>query len=1017
MARRSLITISGSMAYREEKNGAKKDIVISGYENGMMPSPHKGIAMIKNANLSTETGEVIPSFPRVQQSMTDTSATGTLTFLDSSHVNLSIPNANSYFKGQWITVTNSSHAGELPNGTYYVPFSTGSGYELYNYYNVSQTASPVSVDVLVVGAGGGGGGNALVGSNTVSPGGGGAGQVLSISADPIKIGTYPVVVGTGGAGGTTTSSPGGNGTSSSFNSHIGEGGGGGGAKSHQNGATGGSGGGAEGDSSTTGFSAGTGGSSGGGTNENAGGNGAGRTDGAGGNSAGGGGGGADAAGTAGTVSGVNSTGGNGGAGISSSITGSAVTYGGGGAGDAQVSTGVATPGTGGVGGGGNVGVAGTDGLGGGGGARANGGKGVVIISYTTGACTATGGTITTSGGKTIHTFTSDGNFQVTAIPLTPAPTQQVTGFTTGLTATIQLTAPMGKPISKATETYYRNGTPYNRYYILDSTNIVHVYDTYYDTIYSSTDNCAWFIPDYKTNWCTQADSISVISGFLCASTTTGMFGKSVAMLGGTNTQNTTWTQFDSFNLWQGGSQSNPHFTYVGHQGYMYITDGNYVVSVFPDCTIADSASPIACTQDNVQSQCSWVVGGGSTEGIPTVISGTNIATSDGKRLPAVFFSAGTLPDSITAGTVYYVSGNANLFEVFSASTGGSALDLSTGAAGTQYFNTFYPVASASGYAGSTPTYVLSGQRCTLPSFEIAQTMTEIGNYIILGCQGNAIYPWDQVSNLPSVPIYLPEANVVNILTVNQMAYLFAGNKGNIYITDGSVASLVCKVPDYAAGIPGTPNSYIEPFFVWGDSAYIRGKIYFSLLDQTATKVGNCGGIWSFTPTQNFYIGQDIGLGMHIENINSYNTYSGYTTIILPKVDQEAIAPQFWTGWESDITSPVYGIDTTGTTLSSSFTTILETDFIPIGTQLQKFTPEQIEQKFATALASTDTVTVNYRQDLTAAWASCGTPVVDPSKLSTYFISPTQQIQWLQLQVVITPTTSGNFPRFTEQRIR
>jgi hypothetical protein len=40
--------------------------------------------------------------------------------------------------------------------------------------------------------------------------------------------------------------------------------------------------------------------------------------------------------------------------------------------------------------------------------------GVVIVSYLTGSMTATGGTITTSGGNTIHTFTANGTFTRTA---------------------------------------------------------------------------------------------------------------------------------------------------------------------------------------------------------------------------------------------------------------------------------------------------------------------------------------------------------------------------------------------------------------------------------------------------------------------------------------------------------------------------------------------------------------------------------------------------------------------------
>lgn len=41
-----------------------------------------------------------------------------------------------------------------------------------------------------------------------------------------------------------------------------------------------------------------------------------------------------------------------------------------------------------------------------------GGSGVVIVSYPTGSVSATGGTITTSGGNTIHTFTSNGTFTI-----------------------------------------------------------------------------------------------------------------------------------------------------------------------------------------------------------------------------------------------------------------------------------------------------------------------------------------------------------------------------------------------------------------------------------------------------------------------------------------------------------------------------------------------------------------------------------------------------------------------------
>lgn len=133
------------------------------------------------------------------------------------------------------------------------------------------------------------------------------------------------------------------------------------------------------------------------------------------NSAGGGGGGASgAAGAAGNYN----TGGNGGNGVANSITGVSTYYGGGGGGGSYYTRGIGGlggggQGDGGTGGGGSGGTAGTANTGGGGGGCfCGGGSGVVIISYPTGSMTATGGTITTSGGNTIHTFTTSGTFVV-----------------------------------------------------------------------------------------------------------------------------------------------------------------------------------------------------------------------------------------------------------------------------------------------------------------------------------------------------------------------------------------------------------------------------------------------------------------------------------------------------------------------------------------------------------------------------------------------------------------------------
>jgi hypothetical protein len=229
---------------------------------------------------------------------------------------------------------------------------------------VSGNLVPLSVVNYLIVAGGGGS------SGSSAHGGGGGGGVLSGSA-PIFIASYAVTVGLAGAFSVSPT----NGGNSSALGQTAIGGGAGGTAG-VNGNSGGSGGGGGSSSPPTAGGAGT--------------SGQGFAGGAG-TSGGVGGGGGGAGGVGGTTSG-----GNGGPALSSSITGTAVNYGGGGRGASAGSSAASAYGEG---AGANIGI---------------GKAGVVIIAYPTGSMIATGGTITTSGINTIHTFTSDGIFQRTA---------------------------------------------------------------------------------------------------------------------------------------------------------------------------------------------------------------------------------------------------------------------------------------------------------------------------------------------------------------------------------------------------------------------------------------------------------------------------------------------------------------------------------------------------------------------------------------------------------------------------
>ncbi|MFM8495579.1 MAG: autotransporter-associated beta strand repeat-containing protein [Planctomycetia bacterium] len=278
----------------------------------------------------------------------------------------------------------------------------------------------VTIEYLVVGGGGGGAGLEGAGG-----GGGGGGYVVSGSTTLASRQTA-VVVGAGGAAGGNGGVTGGASSFTNPLTAVTAAGGAGGGYDFTGGTAGGSSASTI-DGVTTSY---TGGNPNSTAARRAGGGGAG----AGGN---------------GTNAAAN-TGGIGGVGIASAISGTSTYYGGGGGGGAEYAGSTPTPGAGGLGGGGrgagnvsgqtgfSASVAGTPNTGGGGGGAggvnnvasgyngAAGGSGVVIMRYA-GPQIATGGTVTTVGGDTVHTFTSASD----ALTFTSTPTARLDGVVGG----------------------------------------------------------------------------------------------------------------------------------------------------------------------------------------------------------------------------------------------------------------------------------------------------------------------------------------------------------------------------------------------------------------------------------------------------------------------------------------------------------------------------------------------------------------------------------------------------------
>lgn len=582
----------------------------------------------------------------------------------------------------------------------------------------------------------------------------------------------------------------------------------------------------------------------------------------------------------------------------------------------------------------------------------------------------------------------------------------ITGYVAGGSADVATLFDMAAGVQGATERYVdTTGATQYRYYVIDTNGRLWFQDT---ATYSGVDTPLWALPYTSTITSYNGAVTTTCTGMTVAFGTVVIFGGNKIFTIPTSRLGVSPAAFSAGNILSSPATTNSHFALAGKQGRIYYCDGNYIGSIFPDVSIDPSATtPTA----NIQSYCSYTAS--TTTGTLTAVLNGSVPydKGTGARIPAFFFPAygGTQPTNLVAGTRYWIEytiGTWGSFQVFAAQTGGAAINIATGAAGVQYFNTFYPQSS-----DGTAVITFSQQRLALPAEEISTTIAELGNTIVVGVEGNTLYPWNQVDPLPSQPIPLPEAYTTSMVTVNNVIYVFAGFRGNIYITNASSVSLATSVPDYTTGL-------IEPYMTWGGSMFLRGRVYFSIKDQTSSHTGQCGGVWSFVPVQNFTYGQDYGIAMRIENKSSYNTYNGFSTVLIPKQTQTARGPQYFNMWTSSISSPTYGVDGSETTPNTA--AVIQTDLANVGTQLVPFTPKQIEYKLAAPLVAGDSVAMAYRLNLSDAFVSCGSVVQESAtSLSGYFVANFQNARWLQLQATLTPNASStsSFVRLKEIRVR
>lgn len=322
---------------------------------------------------------------------------------------------------------------------------------------------------------------------------------------------------------------------------------------------------------------------------------------------------------------------------------------------------------------------------------------------------------------------------------------------------------------------------------------------------------------------------------------------------------------------------------------------------------------------------------------------------------------------------------------------------------------FYQADPNVAFVPGTPATYIFDQTQVLPFTDTAQCLAPLGNNILIGGKLNIVYPWDTFSQLPNFPIFIAEYNVVKLVTVNTNTYIFAGNRGRIYYTNGSQAQLYKKIPDHISGT-------IEPYFTWGGVTSNKNQLYFgvSVTTNGGTATNEYGGLWAI----------DLDTkALRLSNKLSYGTYAGYPTAIISTFANITNGTGLFAGWDSGAST--FGIDASAATPYTGSQATIDSDYIPIGTfdKPREFT--RTEYRLTKAMVSGESVTIQYRllfgkTDQSSPAINTYTTILTDNTVGNYSNSGPvnfKNAQWIQLRAIINSTgTSPSYTRLKDFRL-
>lgn len=327
----------------------------------------------------------------------------------------------------------------------------------------------------------------------------------------------------------------------------------------------------------------------------------------------------------------------------------------------------------------------------------------------------------------------------------------------------------------------------------------------------------------------------------------------------------------------------------------------------------------------------------------------------------------------------------------------------------RYLGSIKETAGSTFAPGTAATYTYTQKALTLPYNEKASYIEEQIVYLVIGTStSNLLYPWDRTSTSYTVPIPMPEIGCYKMLNINRILYILAGQRGNIYYTNGSTVILFKTLPKQPTGTP-------YPLITWGGIMSLNNNLCFGATDVSR----NAAGCYAITLAIGELLNSVAG-AIRYKNIPSSGLYN--PLVLIPMAN----GIQYYSCQYNGTYGVVDILDYSTPTFYSNYEPYIETDIIPVGTALQQKTFNTVEFKLDTPLTNGEKIRLNMRSDLNTAYTNIPFNGTTETVATATFLPidgssdsiPIQYQKWIQLKIEMQTTGSSNsFVRLKEIRVR